>query len=516
MGGRAARHRMREEGPVGERRPIRASMPSGNYRPLAESDLARIHVASLDILERIGIADATPAWRDRVVAAGGSVSAAGRLCFPRALVEDAIAGAGRNITLPGRDPRHDLDLSGDRVNTGGGSATIEILDPETGRYRPTTLVDLYDTVRFEDTLDNLHFIIRSCIARDMVEARDLDLNTAYACLSATTKHMVTSFFQPEHLEEAAAMFDISLGGDGGGDRFRARPFVTPICTFVVPPLRFAPDACRVLDTAVGLGMSVLLTTGGQAGATAPASLAGSLAQSNAELLGGITALHLLAPGHPVIYANHTMVCDLRSGAFAGGSGEMALLAACAAQLGGHYDLPTSVLAGISSSKLPDAQSGWEKGYLTTLPALAGANMILQTSGILADIIASSLESFAIDADMLGGVLRGVRGVEVDDDTLSVGVMEEVVAGPGHYLGHEQTIRLMESEYVYPTLGDRRTIQDWEEDGAQDIRARARAALSRVLSTHYPQYVEPADDARIRERFAIGLAPEDMRPGNGRW
>ncbi len=516
MGGRAARHRMREEGPVGERRPIRASMPSGNYRPLAESDLARIHAASLDILERIGIADAIPAWRDRVVSAGGRLSAAGRLCFPRALVEDAIAGAGRNITLPGRDPRHDLYLSGDRVHTGGGSATIEILDPNTDRYRPTTLLDLYDTVRFEDTLDNMHFVIRSCIVRDMTEARDLDLNTAYACLSATSKHNVTSFFQPEHLEEAVAMFDISLGGDGCGDRFRARPFVMPLCTFVVPPLRFAPDTCRVLDAAIGCGMPVLLTTGGQAGATAPAALAGALAQSNAELLGGLTALYLLAPGHPVISNNMTLICDLRSGAFAGGSGEMGLLAACAAQLGRHYDLPTAVLAGISSSKLPDAQSGWEKGYLTTLPALAGANMILQTSGILADIIASSLESFAIDADMLGGVLRGVRGVEVDDDSLSVGVMEEVVAGPGHYLGHEQTIRLMESEYVYPTLGDRRTIQDWEEGGAQDIRARARAALSRVLSTHYPQHVEPADDARIRERFAIGLAPEDMRPGNGRW
>ncbi len=195
---------------------------------------------------------------------------------------------------------------------------------------------------------------------------------------------------------------------------------------------------------------------------------------------------------------------------------MALLAAAAAQMANFYDIPSGVAAGISSSKLPDAQSGWEKGYLATLPALAGANMIYETAGILADIIASSQEAFLLDSQMVSGVLRAVRGIEVTDDSLSVEVISDVVHGEGHFLGHEQTLTLMETEYVYPALADRKSIDDWEQSGATDIRQRAREALKEILRTHYPRYVDRAADERIRADFGIHLKREDMEPGNGRW
>ena len=96
------------------------------------------------------------------------------------------------------------------------------------------------------------------------------------------------------------------------------------------------------------------------------------------------------------------------------------------------------------------------------------------------------------------------------------LIEEVVRGPGHFLGSEQTLNLMDSEYVYPELGDRLQPTLWEELGAQDIRERARANVQQILSTHYPNYIDPAVDAKIRDTYNIVLDPDAMKPGNGRW
>ncbi len=511
---RQKRLEQRARGPA--ERPIWPGMEGGCYKPLSDQEVQQIHETSLELLEKVGIADPIDAWRERVVAAGGWVNSEERLCFPRTLVEDCLALAGRNFTACGRDPKYDLDVSGARVHFGGGSATVEILDAFSNRYRETQLLDLYDNTRLEDALDQMHFVIRSCIARDLVEAELLDINTAYAIMSATSKHFITSFFQPEHLEKTVQMFDLSLGGDGSGARWRERPFAAVIVTFVVPPLRFAEDACRVLDAAAHNDMPAILISVGQAGATAPTALAGTLAQGNAEVLAALTAMNLLKPGLSLFMGNWPFVADLRSGAFAGGSGEMALLAAGAAQMARFYDIPSSIASGMSSSKQPDLQAGWEKGYLATLPALAGGNMIAQTTGILADIMACSQESFLLDTDLLSGVQRAVRGFEVNEKSLSVEVIKDVVSGPGHFLGHEQTLKLMESEYVYPKFADRQSIKDWDENGMVDIRERGRKALTEIMQSYYPQIIDPADDARIRERFDIRLRPQDMKSGNGRW
>lgn len=513
-GGRNGRLKMRVAGP--KQSPIWPGMEGGRFKPLTDHEVERIHHASLDVLENIGIADPIDEWRDRVVAAGGRMTDHNRLCFPRSLVEDCIAMAGRGFTVVGRDPRYDLDVSGSRVYFGGGSATVEILDVASNRFRETTLLDLYDNSRLEDALDNMHFVIRSCIARDLVEPQSLDVNTAYAIMSATSKHFITSFFQPQHLEEAVAMFDLSLGGDGSGQKWRTRPFAEAIVTFVVPPLRFAGDACRVLDAALRNNMPAILISVGQAGATAPAALAGTLVQGNAEVLAGLSAMNLLKPGHPLFLGHWPFVSDLRTGAFAGGSGEMALLAAAAAQMARYYDIPSSIASGISSSKQPDLQAGWEKGYLAALPALAGGNMITQTTGILADIMACSQESFLIDTDLLSGVQRTVRGIEVTDETLSVDVIAEVTAGPGHFLGHDETLKLMETEYVYPQIADRMSIKEWNEANHPMLRKRGQARLREILSTHYPEHIDKKHDDRIRRRFDIRLDRKDMNAGNGRW
>jgi trimethylamine--corrinoid protein Co-methyltransferase len=136
--------------------------------------------------------------------------------------------------------------------------------------------------------------------------------------------------------------------------------------------------------------------------------------------------------------------------------------------------------------------------------------------MVGSLIGQSFEGMLIDNDMLGNVQRLLRGIEVNDDTLSYEVIAETVRGPGHYLGHGQTLRLMRSEFHYPELADRTTPGAWEEAGRPDIYRRAHEKVHAILSTHYPEYLAPATDARLRGRFPIRLEPADMRAGNGRW
>jgi trimethylamine---corrinoid protein Co-methyltransferase len=193
-----------------------------------------------------------------------------------------------------------------------------------------------------------------------------------------------------------------------------------------------------------------------------------------------------------------------------------VLTAASAQISRFYDLPAGVGAGMADAKLPDNQAGYEKGISTALAGLAGANLIYESAGMLASLMACSFEAFVIDNDMLGAALRAVRGIEVNDETLSFEVIRAAVEGPGHYLGHAQTLSLMKTEFVYPRVGDRSGPDEWQAAGGQDIRERARERTREILSTHYPSYIEPAVDAELRQRFPILVPPEAMRPGNGRW
>jgi trimethylamine--corrinoid protein Co-methyltransferase len=190
--------------------------------------------------------------------------------------------------------------------------------------------------------------------------------------------------------------------------------------------------------------------------------------------------------------------------------------AAAAQIGKFYGLPTSTAAGMSDSKIPDAQAGYEKGVTAVLAALAGCNRVCESAGMLGSLMGCSFESLVIDNDMLGMVQRALRGIEVTDETLSVEAIKEVAIGAGPYLGHPQTLSLMETEYLYPALGDRQPQDTWEEEGSKDMLTRASERVESILADHYPNYIEPAIDAAIRERFPIQLTPQAMQPGNGRW
>ena len=480
---------------------------SGRLSPLNSTDLEQIHQKSLEILEQIGLGEAPEIVIQTLTAAGGSVSADNRVTVPRALVTAALKGLNRGFMLHGQTPGLELDLTGPRVHTGSGGAAPQMVDLVSGAYREATLGDLYDAARVVDRLEHVHFFSRSVVATDMKTARDLDVNTAFAALAGTRKHVMVSASDPAHVREIADMcFTIA----GSPEAFRDRPFLSLNINHVVPPLRFSAEACEVLAEAATLGLPVFINTFGQMGASSPVTIAGCLAQTNAETLAGMVLAYCINPDVQAIYGARPMITDLRTGGMAGGSGEQALLTAAATQIARFYDLPNSTIAGATDSKLPDAQAGYEKALTVALAAQAGANVITQAAGTQAGLMATSLAAYVIDNDMLGTILKSALPIEVSDATLSVDLIAEAVRGDGHFLGQAETYQRMKSDFVYPNLADRRSPELWQSDPGPAFEQRAKDTAIAILNTYFPDHLSPDLQHRLRQKFAIALAPERMR------
>ena len=498
-GGREARRALRAAPLAENLRPIRAGLPGGQYKPLTQEGMARIHEAALEALEVIGLSQAPASGVEAMTRAGAVQGDDGRLRFPRALVEDMLALAARDLTLFGRDPKHDLHLTGTNVHFGTAGAAVHIVDLETNTYRDSTAQDLYDAARITHALDNVHFFQRAMVARDVTDNLEMDLNTLYACCSGTTKHVGTSFSDPSHV---APCFEMIHRIAGGEDKWRERPFISNSNCFVVPPMKFAEESCITMEACIRGGMPVLLLSAGQAGATAPAPIALAIVQAVAECLAGVVYVNAMAPGHPAIFGTWPFVSDLRTGAMSGGSAEQALLTAGCAQMHRFYNLPGGAAAGISDAKLPDMQAGWEQAITNTLAGLSGLNMVYEAVGMHASLLGFCLESLVLGDDILGQVLRCIRGIDVTEDSTSIEAMKSVcLGGPGHYLGSEQTLKLMQTEYVYPALGNRMSPKEWVEADRPMLLDKAIARKNDILSKAGMQ-VDPQLDVAIRADYNI--------------
>jgi trimethylamine--corrinoid protein Co-methyltransferase len=498
-----------------ERAPRKLSAPppgleGGLYRPLTDAQVQRVHEAALTVLEHTGVEVVESECRQILERAGATVDRTReRVFIPRALIEAALKSANRHVVLYSKDGRTDLHLLSRHVHLGTGGAAVYILDLETGRARETRLRDLYDIGRLVERLDNIHFYLRAVVARD-VRNDDIDVNTFYACLSATNKHVMGGCYFPAKVAELKKMGALIAGSE---ERFLERPFFSFNLCWMISPLRFAVETTETLTAAVRAGIPVSLVSAPQAGATSPASLIGTLVQVTAEELAGVVYVSLLRPGHPVLYGGMPLVSDLRTGSMSGGGAELALMNAASAQMAQFYGLPIYNTCALTDSKLPDAQAGFEKGLSTAVTALAGAEYNHHAAGMLESMLSVAYEQYVIDDDINGQVMRLVRGLDFTEASLSLDVIHEVCTdGPGHYLGHPQTLQLMSTEYHYPHTADRATRQNWEEAGGLDMRERARRQARDILTTSFPTVIPAEVDAQLRREFNILLPREVMAAG----
>ena len=496
-GGRRDRLEQRAAGPSAN--PCPPGQRGGRYRPLNESDIRAIYGNALRLLAELGMGETPGRLRDDLLAAGAREDGGGRVLLPRGMVEDAIAGAAKTFTLHGRDEDRSIEVGGDRVHFGTGGAAVQTLDLDTGLYRPSTLADLHDFARLQDALENVSWFTRCCVATDLSDNYELDVNTVYALVRNTTKPVGTSFTLAEYVAPIVSMLDIVAGGEGS---FSKRPFLKAHISPVISPMRFGEDAVDVVYACIERDIPLSCITAAQSGATAPAPLAGFLSQSLAETLASLAMVSAIRPGHPMVFSNWPFAIDLRTGAFAGGGGEVAVMNAASAQLSNWLGLPSGVAASMTDAKAIDAQYGAEKGLTALAAGLAGGNLVYESSGMTASLLGASFEAFVLDNEMLAAIYRAMRGVEVSEETLGFESVRDAVMGEGHFLGHAQTHAAMERDYYYPQIADRDPPTAWAEKGARDSWQRARETARGILETHHPEYLTRDQDVALRSAFPI--------------
>lgn len=507
---RAAKIALRKAALAEDLKPVRAGIPGGRYKPLTESDIEQIDATVYRILEEVGFADATEHCIETCKSVGANYGDDNRLRFPRKVVEETLEKCMREVTLHGQDPKHDLHLSGSKVHFSTAGAAVMIADTENNEYRESTAQDLYDLARIADQCEHIHMFQRTCVLRDVTDNKAMDINTAYNSVMGTTKHIGSSWTEVHHLEETLKMLHLVAGGE---DKWRERPFMSISCCHVVPPMKFTEEALGCIKTAVEGGMPVLLLSAGQSGATAPPCLAGAVAQAWAETIGGLVYVNAIKPGAPAILGTWPFVSDLRTGAMSGGSPEQALLSAACAQMGNVYGLPTGTACGMTDSKFPDFQGGAERAYTLASAAMAGANIVYESAGMYASLLGVCPESMVIDNDVLGAALRMTRGIEVNDETLGFEVLKDVCLGnKGHYLGAGQTLEVMQTEYIYPELGDRLSPNEWVEQGKPVLLDKAITRKREILDTYFPAHISDEIDKQIRQQFDIFLPREAFGRG----
>ena len=267
-------------------------------------------------------------------------------------------------------------------------------------------------------------------------------------------------------------------------------------------MRFGEDAVDVVYKCIEHNIPMSCITAAQAGATAPATLAGFLAQSLAETIVSLVMVNVISPGFPMVFSNWPLVVDLRTGAFAGGSGETTVLNAASAQLSNWLGLPSGVACSMTDAKAIDAQYGVEKGMTSLAAALAGGNLIYESSGMTAALLGASFEAFILDDEMHAMTYRVLRGIEVTEENLALDSICRSILTDGHFLGSVDTFAAMERDYHYPKLADRNQPRAWAEEGALDAWARAKAKVHEVLADYHPCYISPDQDAEIRATFRI--------------
>jgi len=362
------------------------------------------------------------------------------------------------------------------------------------------LDDVVQLARLVDALDNVHFYLVPVYPTD-VDKDVVDVNTYYAGLANTTKHVQAGVYTVQGIRDTVEMCEHIAGGTGP---LRERPIVSFITSWVVSPLKFATDVTTLLVETCRQRIPVVLSAAPMAGSTAPVTLAGMLAQLTAEQLSGVVLTQLAQQGAPLLIGPIPATADMQTGRYLAGAAEFGLANAAMAQMAQFYHLPIYNSAGMTDAKIPDVQAGFEKAMSTVLAALAGSNFIHHAAGMLENMNSVAAEQFVIDNDILGMVMRVVRGIEVDDEALALDVIDQVGPG-GHYLVTDHTLRHMRSEFYYPSdVVDRQGWEMWQQAGALDARSRARKIARDILANHWPEPLDPEAESWIRGRFDLKI------------
>jgi trimethylamine--corrinoid protein Co-methyltransferase len=448
---------------------------SAHYARMGQSECERIHKASLEILERVGVDVHHDEARELLVK-GGAKADGLRVRVPEHLVEKALALAPKRMVLYDRKGRAAIRAWGHRTYYGGGSDCLNVLDHRTGLRRRPVLRDVREAVILMDALPELEFVMSMFLPED-VDQRIYDRYQMEVMLNHTTKPIVFVTPDFEGCVAAVEMCEIVAGGAQG---FRQRPFATCYIN-VTSGLVANSEALQKCMYLAGKGLPLLYIPLNAGGVNSPATTAGCMATMNAGTLLGIVLAQLVREGTPVAvpgwnggpYNLKTMV----------GNYVLADEQGVPTEMGKYYDLPVFGLGGSTDSKVLDQQCGMEVTASLMTALLHGAN-IVHDVGFMDSGMQGSLQVQVIANDTIGWLRAATAGVLVNGETLALDVVDEL--GPtGDYLSHDHTLRHFREPY-YSKLADKGTHSQWVDRGATTMEARAAEQVDSILVSHEPE------------------------------
>jgi trimethylamine--corrinoid protein Co-methyltransferase len=433
---------------------------------------------------------------DRLKAAGAIVDQSEqKVRFESAWLDEFLAQAPSQFVLYSRDGKNDVHLGEGMVHFANGGRVFRILDMGTGGYRLTMLRDVAHTATLVNQLKNISLYIIACQAHDL-EPQYYHLNDFYQALNFTSKHVMGGCDDVAGVQQMLALAQLIAGGE---EELREKPFVSVISN-PISPLTIDANTLEILTICGTSGIPVTCAPAPISGATAPATLAGTLCQMHAEALAGVAITQVCAPGAKVLYGAVPSTMDMRHMEYTMGSVEMAIMNAAAVQLAKLYDFPIYGSGGVTEAKRPDIQSGCEKTFSNLMVAMNGADLVHLAAGMLDSGNSISYEQYVIDNEIIGMINRILSGIRVNEGTLGFDVIEKVGPG-GNYVMEDHTIEHMKEEFFYPDLSVRCNFDIWEERGRPSMLSRANDLVDEILDDGREGLLDTDLILEIKKKFS---------------
>jgi trimethylamine:corrinoid methyltransferase-like protein len=471
------------------------SNPKISLEILTPEEILRLHTATLDIIEKTGVRFPSKRALDIWEAHGAQVDRETSIVkVPGQIIEDALKLAPPKYSLAARDPAQDLPLDGNHVFLGTDGCGVEVLDIHSGQRRMSAWQDVADIARIGDSLEEIAFHWVAVSAQDY-PAKTRGLHELRAIWENSTKHAQTESIYNER--EAKAAVEMASVIAGGKETLRKRPLLS-IMQCTAPPLGQDGGSLDAALIGAKAGLPVGFMTMAACLTTAPATLAGTLAVGNAEVISATALIQLAYPGAPVFYAAAQTASDLRSGAYTGGGPEDFLFGAAQNKLADFYNIPISMGSFATGAKEPNWHAGVENSLSTFMASVVMSDMLLGV-GLLHGSRIWSYSQMLMDCEIFSIIHKMMQGIVVDDETLALDVIQNVGPG-GNFLSQKHTLKHMREIFI-PQFMDRRPYNVWEEKH-DDGRDWALDKARNILSTHQPEPLDPAVSSELNRIIAL--------------
>jgi trimethylamine--corrinoid protein Co-methyltransferase len=470
---------------------------------LTQEQVERVHEASLEILEQVGLKVRHEPARE-IFKKHGCLVEEERVRFPRAVVEKYRRMYPPTFTFYGRDPKFDRTIPQDSPVIVTASSAPDIIDPVTGAERRAESSDIARIAHLVNELPGYDVFSISTLADD-APADQFTVSRLYPALKYCLKPIrVTTTDRKDTLSIMKMAYMVA----GGEDAYREHPFLTHHYCPVVSPLTMDHLSTENVIYFASQGLPVYPTIVPNAGLTSPMSMAGTLAQGNAEFLAAATLMQMVREGTPLIYATLGTIADMRTGAYASGGIECGMLHMAYAQMSRFYNVPCGGYVGLTNSKVNDAQAGYETGMSGIAGLLAGMDMF-NIGGLIDALKTFDFAKAVIDDEMALNMKRVKRGVTFSDEELAVSLVKEIGPG-GSFIVHPHTIKRMKTEAILTKIADRDARTIWEKKGSLDIHARAMKKAKDIMAVNTASLIPPELEEKLRAEFP-GLVPGQLEP-----